>query len=164
VTHIFSGDEISQLIKKVDSVDSGRQSQPAGFDLTVRKVYSYSKSVYVLGLAKTENSRLEELAPTRDGYFDLALGAYLLELNEITTIPNDAIGIFFPRSTLLRNGIDVRTALFDPGYSGQPKIMLVCHRPLKLQRFSRIGQLVLLKSDGEFSKKYNGQYQGERGA
>lgn len=160
--HILSGDEISHLIKKVENVDSGQQSQPAGFDITVSKAYSYPKSQYVLGKAKTENSKLEEIISDSDGFFNLGVGAYMLELNEITTIPNDTIGILFPRSTLLRNGIDVRTALFDPGYSGQPKVMLVCHRPLKLQRFSRIGQLVLLKSDEEFSKQYSGQYQGER--
>jgi deoxycytidine triphosphate deaminase len=162
VAHIFSGDEISELIKKVEGANSGEQSQPAGFDVTINKAYSYPKSVYTLSISKNENSKLEELAPNQEGFYEFGIGAYMLELNEITTIPKDAIGILLPRSTLLRNGIDVRTALFDPGYSGQPKVMLVCHRPLKLQRFSRVGQLVLLKSDKEFSKGYNGQYQGER--
>jgi deoxycytidine triphosphate deaminase len=164
VAHILSGEEVSGLIKKVVAADSGQQSQPAGFDLTVSKAYSYPSSVYTLGIAKNENSILEELSPNPLGFFEFSPGAYLLELNEITTIPKDCIGILLPRSTLLRNGVDVRTALFDPGYSGQPKVMLVCHRPLKLQRFSRIGQLVLVRSDGEFSKEYSGQYQGERGA
>lgn len=159
--HILSGDEISHLIKKVESVDSGQQNQPAGYDVTVSRIYAHSKSVYTLGIQKTENSKLEELSPSKEGYFDLGVGAYMIVLNEITTIPNDSIGVLLPRSTLLRNGIDVRTALFDPGYSGQPSVMLVCHRPLKIERFSRIGQLVILKSDREFSRQYNGRYQGE---
>jgi deoxycytidine triphosphate deaminase len=163
VTHIFSGDEISKLVKQVQSLGASEQSQPAGFDVTVSKVYSYSKTVHTIGVTKTENSALKELTPDIENYFDLSVGAFMLELNEITTIPKDAIGILLPRSTLLRNGIDVRTALFDPGYSGQPKVMLVCHRPLKLQRFSRIGQLVLLRSDKEFPSQYKGRYQGERG-
>ncbi len=163
MAHIFSGDEVSELINKVESVDSGQQIQPAGFDVTVSRAYTYPKSVFTIGVSKSENSKVEELLPNQEGYYEFGIGAYMLELNEITTIPKDAIGILLPRSTLLRNGIDVRTALFDPGYSGQPKVMLVCHRPLKLQRFSRIGQLVLLKSDREFSKGYNGQYQGEGG-
>jgi deoxycytidine triphosphate deaminase len=163
VSHILSGDEISALIRKVENVDSGSQNQPAGYDVTVSKVYSYSKSAYTIGIEKGENSKLDEVSPDSSGYFNLGVGSYLLDLNEITTIPNDAIGILLPRSTLLRNGIDVRTALFDPGYSGQPKVMLVCHRPLKLQRFARIGQLILLRSDREFSRQYSGRYQGERG-
>jgi deoxycytidine triphosphate deaminase len=163
VPHILSGEEISKLVKQVQSLDTSEQTQPAGFDVTVSKVYTYSNSVHIIGVSKTENSILEELAPGLDNYFDLGIGAFMLELNEVTTIPKDAIGILLPRSTLLRNGIDVRTALFDPGYSGQPKVMLVCHRPLRLQRFSRIGQLVLIRSDKEFPSQYKGRYQGERG-
>lgn len=164
MTHILSGDEISKLVKQVENLDSSQQSQPAGFDVTVSKVYSYSNSVHTIGVSKTENSILQEMTPSPDDYFDLGVGAFMLELNEITTIPKDAIGILLPRSTLLRNGIDVRTALFDPGYSGQPKVMLVCHRPLRLQRLSRIGQLILFRSDTDFPKQYNGRYQGERGS
>ncbi|MGI0091794.1 MAG: dCTP deaminase domain-containing protein [Nitrososphaerales archaeon] len=161
---ILSGDEISPLIQKVIQADSGEQKQPAGYDVTVSKINSYPKTKFNLGLAKGENSSLEAV-PLINDYFELnELGAYFVELNEITSIPRDAIGILLPRSTLLRNGLDVRTALFDPGYSGQPKVMLVCHRPVRIQRFARIGQLIILKSDREFSSQYSGQYQGERGA
>jgi dUTP pyrophosphatase len=162
VPTILSGEEISSLIKRIENVDSGEQKQPAGYDVTISKAYSYSESTYLLSIAKTENSELKEVYP-KGGYFDLPPGQYLIELNEITTIPKDAIGILFPRSTLLRNGLDVRSALFDPGYSGQPKVMLICYRRARVQRFSRVGQLVLIRSDREFSKQYSGNYQGERG-
>jgi deoxycytidine triphosphate deaminase len=159
---ILSGDEISILVSKIVSVDSGEQRQPAGFDVTVASIHSFPQSQFVLGIQKGENSTLSQVPLSEGTYFDLDPGAYFVELNEITTIPPDAIGILLPRSTLLRNGLDVRTALFDPGYSGQPKVMLVCHRPARIQKFSRIGQLVILKSDREFSQKYSGRYQGER--
>ena len=158
---ILSGQEISELIQKVDSrANSGEQKQPAGFDVTVSRIFAYPKDRFTLTVTKPENSRLEEVQ-ARNDIFELKEGAYFVELNEITTIPKDAIGILLPRSTLLRNGLDVRTALFDPGYSGQPKVMLVCHRPASIERFARIGQLVVLKSDRDFSSQYLGQYQGE---
>jgi deoxycytidine triphosphate deaminase len=157
---ILSGDEIDLLVKKIVSVDSGEQKQPAGFDVTVSNIQSFPRTKFTLGIEKGENSALTQV-PSDGSYFDLDPGAYFVELNEITTIPPDAIGILLPRSTLLRNGLDVRTALFDPGYSGQPKVMLVCHRPVRIQKFSRIGQLVILKSDREFPSKYSGRYQGE---
>jgi deoxycytidine triphosphate deaminase len=164
LTRILSGEEISTLIKKVAEVDSGTQQQPAGFDVSVNKIHSFPKTKQTLGIAKGENSSLHEV-PLVNDYFELnEPGAYFVDLNEITTIPKDAIGILLPRSTLLRNGLDVRTALFDPGYSGQPKVMLVCHRPARIQRFARIGQLIIIKSDREFSSQYSGQYQGERGS
>ena len=159
---ILSGEEISNLVRRIEQSDSGEQRQPAGFDVTISKVYAYPKSTYNLSIQKTENSELIEL-PAKESHFELSAGAYLIELNEITTIPKDTIGILLPRSTLLRNGLDIRSALFDPGYSGQPKVMLVCHRPARIQRFARVGQLILFRSDGEFAKQYSGQYQSERG-
>jgi|SRR5579872_6343957 len=159
---ILSGEEIAPLINKITSANSGEQKQPAGFDVTVSTIHSYSQSRFTLGIEKGENSALTQVPISDGSFYDLDPGAYFIELNEITTIPSDAIGILFPRSTLLRNGLDVRTALFDPGYSGQPKVMLVCHRPARIQRFSRIGQLIILKSDREFPSKYSGRYQGER--
>ena len=158
---ILSGEEISKLVERIVPADSGKQSQPAGYDVTINKIFAYSKERYTLGLAKGINSDLVPV-PLAGKYFDLSEGAYFVELNEITTIPRDAIGILLPRSTLLRNGLDVRTALFDPGYSGQPKIMLVCHRPARIERFARVGQLIIIKSDREFPSQYSGRYQGER--
>jgi deoxycytidine triphosphate deaminase len=161
---ILSGDEIDLLVRKVIVADSGEQKQPAGYDVTVNNIHSFPQCRFTLGIAKGENSTLEEIPLVNGSFYDLEPGAYFVELNEITTIPPDAIGILLPRSTLLRNGLDVRTALFDPGYSGQPKVMLVCHRPARIEKFSRIGQLVILKSDREFSQKYSGRYQGELAA
>jgi len=161
VPRILSGQEISEFIQKVYSqANSGEQKQPAGFDVTVNKILAYPRDRFILSIIKPENSKLEEVE-ARNNIFELETGAYFVELNEITTIPRDAIGILLPRSTLLRNGLDVRTALFDPGYSGQPKVMLVCHRPANIERFARIGQLVVLKSDRDFSSQYTGRYQGE---
>jgi deoxycytidine triphosphate deaminase len=161
---ILSGQEISTLIKRVVNADSGTQEQPAGYDVSVNTIHSFPDNQITLGVSKGENSILKELPLAGDFYELNGPGAYFVTLNEITTIPKDAIGILLPRSTLLRNGLDVRTALFDPGYSGQPKVMLVCHRPARVQRFARIGQLVIIKSDREFSSQYSGQYQGERGS
>ena len=99
---IFSGQEISELIQKVDSrVDSGEQKQPAGFDVSASRIFAYPKDRFVLSIAKPENSKLTELRPNTDNLYELETGAYFVELNEITTIPKDAIGILLPRSTLL---------------------------------------------------------------
>jgi len=163
VPSILSGEEISLLIRKINNVDSGEQRQPAGFDVTLNKLFSYPKDgSYVLGISKTVNSALEEITPNKDGEYELKHDAYVAELNEVTSIPEDSIGILLPRSTLLRNGLDIRSALFDPGYSGQPKVMLVCHRPkARIARFARIGQLIMIRSEGKFGSLYSGRYQGE---
>jgi deoxycytidine triphosphate deaminase len=164
VPSILSGEEISQLVKRFVEIDSGGQKQPAGYDVTVSKIYSFPSDPFTLDYGKkTANSALKEVQLVGD-YLELEkYSAYVVELNEITTIPDDAIGILLPRSSLLRNGLDVRSALFDPGYSGQPKVMLVCYRPARIRRYARIGQLIIIRSDAKFQSKYAGQYQGERG-
>lgn len=159
---ILSGEEIAPLIQKVLFAESGEQKQPAGYDVTVANIHSFPEDRFFLGIAKGENSALTQVPIVEGKYFDLEKGAYFVDLNEITTIPHDAIGILLPRSTLLRNGLDVRTALFDPGYSGQPKVMLVSYRKARIEKFARIGQLIILKSDAEFTQKYSGRYQGEK--
>jgi deoxycytidine triphosphate deaminase len=161
---IFSGEDISKFVQKVDEKSPSQstdQIQPAGYDVTLSRAFSYPENVYELG---GENSSLQEISQDGEGYLSFEKGAFLIELNEITSIPKNAIGILLPRSTLLRNGLDIRSALFDPGYSGQPKVMLVCHRPARIKRYSRVGQLILFRSDGEFQKQYAGRYQGEGAA
>ncbi len=87
---ILSGDEIELLVKKIVSVDSGEQKQPAGFDVTVSNIQSFPRTKFTLGIEKGENSALTQM-PSDGSYFDLDPGAYFVELNEITTIPPDAI-------------------------------------------------------------------------
>jgi deoxycytidine triphosphate deaminase len=158
---ILSGEEIAKLVKRAENspVNLSEQNQPAGYDVTISRAFSYPKTAFILG---GDNSELQEVALDSEGFLTFEQGAYLIELNEITSIPKDAVGILLPRSTLLRNGLDIRSALFDPGYSGQPKVMLVCYRgTAKVKRFSRIGQLVIFRSNSEFSTQYKGKYQGE---
>ena len=137
---ILSGDEIDLLVRKVIDADSGEQKQPAGFDVTVNNIHSFPQTRFTLGIAKGENSTLEDVPLVNGSYYDLEAGAYFVEPERDPPLFLQTLLDLLPRSTLLRNGLDVRTVLLIPGYSGQPKVMLVCHRPARIQKFSRIGQ------------------------
>ena len=67
-----------------------------------------------------------------------------------------------PRSSLLRCGVTVNTAVWDAGYSGRSQSLLVVYNPggFRLQRNARIVQLVFFQLSGE-TEGYNGTYQGE---
>jgi dUTP pyrophosphatase len=160
---ILSGADVASLVRQVVIEDSTDQSQPAGYDLTVSRVFLYPNDEFNLLKSKRGGKPLNsftEIHFDRNNFVNLEKGAYLLEFNEVTSIPQNSIGILFPRSTLLRNGLDLRTALFDPGYSGQPKAMLVCYRKAKIEKFARVGQLVIIQNEKIFSG-YKGQYQNE---
>ena len=67
-----------------------------------------------------------------------------------------------PRSSLLRCGVTVNTAVWDAGYSGRSQSLLVVYNPLgfRLQKDARVVQLVFFRLTGE-TKGYQGKYQGE---
>jgi dUTP pyrophosphatase len=68
-----------------------------------------------------------------------------------------------PRSTLLRCGASLETALWDPGYRGRSQSLLVVHNQsgLRLKRNARLMQLVFMRLDRAAEKAYAGIYQGE---
>jgi dUTP pyrophosphatase len=92
----------------------------------------------------------------------LAPGQYRVIYNEVVHLPNDLLALGFPRSSLLRCGADLRTAVWDAGYSGRSESLLVVHNPhgLRLKRNARILQLVFFTIDSE-TEGYRGMYQGE---
>jgi dUTP pyrophosphatase len=90
-----------------------------------------------------------------------ATASYLVTYNETITVPPDCAGIVLPRSTLLRCGAVLHSALWDPGYSGKGQGLLVVYHPLKLYRNARIGQFVLWRMEQAAQSLYQGRYQGE---
>ena len=67
-----------------------------------------------------------------------------------------------PRSSLLRAGVNVYTALGDLGYNGYLRFLVINHRksPFFIQQGERFAQLVDFEVRGG-SESYNGDYQEE---
>ena len=67
------------------------------------------------------------------------------------------------RSSLLRMGAAVQTALWDPGYKGRSEALLVVSNShgLTLQRDARVAQLVFIRIERADGEVYGGRYQGE---
>jgi dUTP pyrophosphatase len=158
-TEVLSGEEVARLI---EGEIRPEQVQPAGVDLTVRAIYTFGEGVYRLSdPMPSEEYREAPFTRAEDHkLYTLKAGPYLIEFGEVVAIPTTAIGILLPRSSLLRHGIDVKGALFDPGYRGRPRALMVCHRPVQLPAGMRVGQLTVIRG-GKGFKAYRGQYQGE---
>ena len=86
-----------------------------------------------------------------------------MTFNEIVNIPKDVAALARARSTLLRCGASLETALWDPGYRGRSQSLLVVYNPhgLHLKKDARMMQLVFLRLGKEAEKVYSGKYQGE---
>ncbi|MBM4448909.1 MAG: deoxyuridine 5'-triphosphate nucleotidohydrolase [Chloroflexi bacterium] len=168
MTAVLSGAEIRRLLAArpplVESwVDLEQQLQPNGIDLTLREVALFQSA----GAITVDNGQrqISDLAPlVFDGLgnIDLAAGIYLITYNEIVHLPENITALAAPRSSLLRCGATIGTAIWDAGYSGRSQSLLVVYNSqgIRLQRNARILQLIFLRLTGK-TRGYRGRYQGE---
>lgn len=145
------------------AVDLAVQVQPNGIDLTLRDVAAYAGA----GEVDFSNERrvlpkVEPLPYTKD---EIALppGPYMVTFNEVVNIPNDIAALGRTRSTLLRCGVALHTAVWDSGYSGRSQSLMTVYNPngIVLSRNARIMQLVFFRLDQPAVEGYSGRYQGE---
>jgi dUTP pyrophosphatase len=165
---VLSQQDIRRLLGKKPPliegvIDLEQQLQPNGVDLTLHEIALLQSSGRI---ATEDNQRLvSDLAPLVFdglGFIDLVPGAYIITYNEIVHLPKNIMALARPRSSLLRCGVTVNTAVWDAGYSGRSQSLMVVYNPqgFRLQRNARIAQLIFLR----LSKKtegYQGAYQGE---
>jgi len=144
-------------------VNLEEQVQSNGIDLTLREV-ALLQSAGKIGVMDSQRL-VSDLAPlVFDGldFIDLMPGAYIVTYNEVVHLPKDVMALAMPRSSLLRCGVTVNTAVWDAGYSGRSQSLMVVYNPqgIRLQRNARIVQLVFLQLTQE-TEGYQGVYQGE---
>jgi dUTP pyrophosphatase len=115
-----------------------------------------------LGLQERSLPGREELGPDADGWFDLPPATYGIRYLEAVEMPTDCGGLCFPRSSLLRMGLTVPTAVWDAGYCGRGESLLIVTNPhgVRLQRGARVAQLVVFRLPSA-TAGYSGRYQGE---
>ena len=168
MTTVLSKEHIRKLLKQEPPliegcIDLEEQLQPNGFDLTLRDIALLQSP----GKLATSNRQrqVSELAPLVFdglGFIHLAPGIYSVTYNEIVHLPQNIMALATPRSSLLRCGVTVNTAVWDAGYSGRSQSLMVVYNTqgFRLQRNTRIVQLVFFRLTGE-TEGYRGTYQGE---
>ena len=165
---ILSKQDIQRLLQRKPPVIEGyinleKQVQPNGIDLTLREVALLQSSGKIA--VKDDQRLVSDLAPLVFdglGFIDLMPGAYIITYNEIVHLPKNIMALATPRSSLLRCGVTVNTAVWDAGYSGRSRSLMVVynHQGFRLQRNARIAQLIFLQLTQE-TEGYHGAYQGE---
>jgi dUTP pyrophosphatase len=140
------------------------QIQPNGIELTLQKVEKFI-SGGELGVEKKER-KLAETVPLKfavDEWVFLEKGSYKIIFNEILHLPADLFALARPRSSLLRMGATIETALWDSGYHGRSESLLLVFNStgIKLKKNARLVQLIFFKLKTPAEKTYQGQYQGE---
>jgi Deoxycytidine deaminase len=135
--------------------------QPAGVDISVCEVYEF-KSRGFIGVERRELPCVERLEDV-EGFWALSPGVYKVRYCEVVEIPLEAVALCFPRSSLLRMGVDLRCTVWDPGYRGRGEGLLVVHNPygVRLEKGVGVAQLVFVRLLEKPRQGYSGLYQGE---
>jgi len=145
MTTVLSRSEIHRLLESKpplveDLIDLEQQLQPNGIDFTLRDIALLQSA----GVIAVDNSQrqISELAPLVFdglGYIDLVPGIYLVTFNEIVHLPENVTALAAPRSSLLRCGVTIETAVWDAGYSGRSQSLMVVYNSqgIRLQRNAR---------------------------
>lgn len=145
-------------------IDMEMQLQPNSIEMTLQRVELMEGA----GAIDFDNScrKLPLSRPLEfddDGWVYLLPGTYKVVFNEIVNIPKDLAAIARPRSTMLRCGVNIGTAVWDSGYRGRSESMLLVHNPegFNVRKNARIIQLLFYELHAEVEEGYNGQYQHE---
>ena len=166
---LLSINEIKKLMKSTpplleNAVDIETQIQPNGLELTLKEI----KTIEGIGSVDFDNSerKLPEgrlLSFDDEGWVHLPAGIYKILFNEIVNIPKNLAAIAKPRSTLIRCGVTLETAVWDAGYRGRSESMLVVYNPegFRLKKDARIMQLLFYTLESKVKKGYSGIYQNE---
>ena len=166
---MLSREEILKLLKGrpplVEGViDPTNQVQPNGIDLTLRDIASYTTPGT---MPETNDGRIlsgtNPLPFEADGGVTLSPGCYLITHNEVVNLPNNLMALARPRSSLLRCGVSVHTAVWDAGYSGRSQSLLVVYNQsgFRLYKNARVIQMVFFYLNQAVTEGYKGMFQGE---
>ena len=159
---MLSGDDIRRR-----GIVGSPSVQPNGVDLSLDAVWRFANAGAV------GESNADRGLPTRQdlsfdtaGWLYLPHGTYGIRYAERVELPLDCGGLCFPRSSLLRMGLHVPTAVWDAGYAGRGEGLLVVDNPhgVRLQHRARIAQLVVFRLTEPAAAGYAGQYQNEGGS
>ncbi|MHA2029371.1 MAG: deoxyuridine 5'-triphosphate nucleotidohydrolase [Candidatus Kariarchaeaceae archaeon] len=157
---IITPDYLQNVIR--DMIDPAKQVQQAGIDLTVHKIEKFTDD----GLLAVDNTKrvlpnIEELQLDDDGNYNLKNGGYIVRYNESVHVPLDAAGLTLPRSSLMRLGATLHSAVWDPGYEGKGMGLLTVFNQIRIQQNSRIAQIIFFSLSTKVKDGYSGRYQGE---
>ena len=165
---ILAGEELRRRVREwtppLVAPCADEQLQPNGVELTLAEVGAWREPGR-LGFVHDDRGipAAEALAFDDEGWMTLEAGGYGVAFRETVNVHDDLCAIARPRSSLLRMGATVATALWETGYRGRSRALLLVTSPagVRLQRGARLIQLVFLKLPAPLADGYAGAFQGE---
>jgi dUTP pyrophosphatase len=168
---VLGAESIRQLLQRdpplLDPLDDpSQQIQPNGVDLTLESIWRIDGAGGAGAIGVAGDSRIipdrAPVAASADGWCHLLPGTYMIRFREAVALPLDLMAFGRSRSSLLRCGAAIHTAVWDAGYHGRSEALLVVYAAagIRLQLGARALQLVFLRLEAP-TYAYAGAYQQE---
>lgn len=88
-------------------------------------------------------------------------GVYSLTFYQGCSLPNNIKAEIVHRSSLLRMGVEIRSAVYDPGFKVEEMgAVMIAHNPVVIEKGSRVAQILMCET--LVAQEYAGQWQGTR--
>lgn len=166
---MINGEEY--LRQKYPDLDEN-QYQPSGIDLKLGELKEFNNTQNYYGIydgikdlpeqKNCETVKIENVNTDGEvtGYFLEPNIPYIAVTEEKINISLTSGQLYLPRSSLLRAGVDVRTAYGDNGFNGHLSFLIINHNdtPFFLEKGERFAQLIDIQIT-DTKKGYNGDYQ-----
>ncbi len=159
--------------KTAECIEGEKKICPNGCDLKICEISKIPEGAVIFlegkrrgylvnGEFKEQQDVKKPLVPNKDGFYELAHGAYEVRIANKITIPKNAVGFAFPRSTFNRLGIiKSESAVWDSGYSGTgTSTVFVAAIKALIHKDEYWIQFVMMDAE-ESDTQYSGVYQGE---
>lgn len=162
---VRSGEFVSKFIQSIREEELPEDAvQPNGVDLGIDKLYRVDGTPRITNGDYDKGDRVEvEMEEDERGkYYNLSPSeAYVVVYDEKIEIPEDHIGLVFPRSRIMRSGANVQTAVWDSGYEGRGEGGITVSKELNINKDTRLAQMIFITTES-LDQHYQGSHQSER--
>jgi len=143
------GEQIAALLSGATYLP--KQTEPNSIHLTAGEVFRPSSCGSVdFGGSEYSEAKGESIPPTKlsqedkYGWWDLPQGAYLLQMNESLTLPENSIGLLLPSPRITRNGASHPVQLLTGNCERMVVPLLVPSVGIRIKQNARVSQLIVL--------------------
>lgn len=159
---VWIGEEIAKFVEQPPEI----KINPNGVDIGASEVWKLSDDATAVlkGKERTIAPDKQKILPNEMGFYNLSRGMYEIRFANKVTIPKNAIGLCFPRTSLNRLGmLKSETGIWDSGYSGYgTQTMFVAIKNFKIHKDEFWFQFTLIDMKEDAKTLYEGHWQGER--
>lgn len=154
----WPGDKISKFITQPPGIKIG----PNGVELSIKEVWHIPEDAEAFFHGEERTTKKVLVQPDSEGYYNLGKGLYEVRIANEIQIPENCLGLMFPRSSINRLGmVKSETALWDSGYKGfGTQTVFIPIKSFKIHKDEFWFQLAFINAEN--FGVYNGHWQGEK--